>query len=179
MSQPFNFGARFLESKGQPISHAGRTIQMIDRFPATYGEEIEVTIESTASRNVQGVAFSEGVEVFGERKKRAVVFEHFSVPPDERDQVRSRLPFSFVVTCRNRKGFVSFYNMALDGERQSWWHAGSAMIVEETGGGRRYRCNDFEFDADFDDLIFTVRKKKAAEPGATDNPDDAQRVRKD
>jgi hypothetical protein len=147
---------------------------MIDRFPAAYGEEFEVTIESTASKNIQGVAFSEGVEVFGQREKRATVFEHFSVPPDERAQVRSRLPFSFIVTCRNRKGFVSFYNMALTGERQSWWSAGSAMIVEEFDGGRRYLCNDFEFDEDFDDLIFTVKRRKAAQPGATDNPDGAQ-----
>lgn len=34
------------------------------------------------------------------------------------------------------------------------------MIAEEIAGGRRYRCNDFDFDDDFDDLIFTVKKKE-------------------
>lgn len=148
-----------MESKGQPIAHAGRVLQMIDRFPAALGEELVVTIETTTSPHLQGVAFSEGVEVFGQRVKKAVVFEFFSVPPEERETVRSRLPFSFVVTCRNRKGFISFYNMALTGERQSWWHAGSAMIAEECDGGRRYRCNDFEMDDDFDDLVFSVKRK--------------------
>jgi hypothetical protein len=30
------------------------------------------------------------------------------------------------------------------------------MIAEDVAGGRRYRCNDFELDEDFDDLVFTV-----------------------
>ena len=159
MTSPCNFGQRFIESKGQPITHGEKTLQMIDRFPAKLGEELEVTIESTASPYNQGVGFSEGVEVFGERQKKAVVFEHFSVPPDERDRVRSKLPFTFTVTCRNRKGYVQFYNMALVSGRQEWWHGGSAMIVEEIDGGRRYRCNDFELDDDFDDVVFTVKQQ--------------------
>jgi hypothetical protein len=173
MSTPFDFGGRFMESKGQPIQHAGRTLQMIDRFPASLGEELVVTIESTASPHIQGVGFSEGVEVFGQKEKKAVVFEHFSIPPEERAHTKSRLPFTFAVTCRNKKGFVSFYNMALTGERQSWWHAGSAMIAEEIAGGRRYRCNDFDFDDDFDDLIFTVKKK---EPNQSTTAQRASRV---
>ena len=36
---------------------------------------------------------------------------------------------------------------------------GAAMIVEEIENGRRYRCNDWEPDEDFDDIIFTVQKK--------------------
>ncbi|MCW1915236.1 hypothetical protein OJ996_16740 [Luteolibacter sp. GHJ8] len=165
MTSPFNFGQRFIESKGQPIAHGASTVQMIDRFPAKLGEELEVTIESTASLFRQGVGFSEGVEVFGERQKKAVVFEHFSVPPEERESVRSRLPFTFTVTCRNRTGFVQFYNMALVSGRQEWWHGGSAMIVEEVDGGRRYRCNDFELDDDFNDLIFTVKPKSPTSRG--------------
>ena len=158
MTSPFNFGERFIESKGLPIAHGAKTLHMIDRFPAKLDEELEVTIESTASPYSQGVGFSEGVEVFGESQKKAVVFEHFSVPPDERDRVRSVLPFTFKITCRNRKGFIQFYNMALVSGRQTWWHGGSAMIVEEIDGGRRYRCNDFELDDDFDDIVFTVKR---------------------
>jgi hypothetical protein len=161
MTNPFDFGRRFMESKGQPVTHGDRLLLMMDRFPANLGEEFLVTIESTASSYIQGVGFAENVEVFGQKEKKAVVFEHFSVLPEERAQTKSRLPFSFTVTCRSKKGFISFYNMALVGDRQEWWHAGSAMVVEEIDGGRRYHCNDFEFDDDFDDLVFTVKKKSA------------------
>ena len=134
---------------------------MLDPFPAALNEELEVTIESTASPYIQGIGFSEGVEVFGKNEKKAVVFEHFSLPPEERERRKSSLPFRFTVTCRSKRGHVQFYNMALENGRQSWWHAGSAMIVEDLSDGRRYYCNDFELDDDFDDLIFTVRKKTA------------------
>jgi hypothetical protein len=167
MSTPFDFGGRFIKSKGQPIQHAGRTLQMIGRFPAALGEELVVTIESTASPHIQGIGFSEDVEVFGQKEKKAVVFEHFSIPPEERARTKSRLPFTFAVTCRSKKGFLSFYNMALTGDCQSWWHAGSAMIAEDIAGGRRYLCNDFDFDDDFDDLIFTVKKKEPNQAAQT------------
>ena len=36
------------------------------------------------------------------------------------------------------------------------WHNGAAMIVERAGNARRYRCNDGNPNADFDDLIFRV-----------------------
>ncbi len=32
------------------------------------------------------------------------------------------------------------------------------MIVTEMADGRRYACNDFDPDDDFDDLVFTVRR---------------------
>lgn len=41
------------------------------------------------------------------------------------------------------------------------------MIAEEIAGGRRYRCNDFDFDDDFDDLIFTVKKKEPNQAAQT------------
>jgi len=159
MNSSCNFGALFIQSKGQPILYAGRLLQMLDKFPANTGETLEVTIESTASKFLQGVGFADGIEIFGQREKKAVIFEHFSLPPEEREKTKSQLPFTFSVTCRNRKGHVSFYNMTLVDGRQEWWHAGSAMIVEEIENGRRYRCNDFEFDDDFDDMIFTVMRK--------------------
>ncbi len=32
------------------------------------------------------------------------------------------------------------------------------MMASEIAGGKRYSCNDFECDDDFDDLVFTVVK---------------------
>ncbi len=36
------------------------------------------------------------------------------------------------------------------------WHNGAAMIIEELPTGRRYRCNDGNPDARFDDIVFSV-----------------------
>ena len=151
-----NFGELFIESKGEPIEYGDRTLIMLDRLPAKLGQRFLVTIESTNSTYPQGVAMSEGVEVFGERQRRAVVWEYFSLPPDRRKREKSDLPFSFEVSCRNKRGVVSFYNMAEVDGRQAWWHGGACMVSEEIPGGRRYFCNDFQLDDNFDDLVFSV-----------------------
>lgn len=152
------FSGMFMASKGQPVLYKGRTLVMLDRWDAEPGDRFEVTIESTSSSLPQGVGISDGVELFGQTTNRAVVWEYFSVPPTERDHTRSKLPFKFEVTCRNRKGHLAFYNMTEFKNRQEWWSLGHAMIAEEIPGGRRYRCNDFEPDDDFDDIVFVVRK---------------------
>jgi hypothetical protein len=157
-----NFGQLFIESKGQPIVFGGRTLIMLDRLPAEFNQRFTVTIESTHSQYPQGVGISEGIEVFGERVKRAVVWEYFSLPPENRNDTKSNLPFSFDVVCRNKKGSLTFYNMTEFKGRQEWWHGGSCMIATDIPGGRRYLCNDFELDDDFNDLVFTVIAKNTA-----------------
>jgi hypothetical protein len=163
-----NFGEMFMQSKGGPIDYQGKQLIMLDRVPVKLGERLLVTIESTRAEWPQGVGIFEGVEVFGEPVKRAVVWEYFSLPPDMRATGRSRLPFSFEVTCRNNKGSLAFYNMTEFKGRQEWWHGGAAMVAADIPGGRRYSCNDFELDDDFDDLVFTVTRlgeDGAAQPG--------------
>lgn len=162
-----NFGQLFIQSRGIPIQHDGKTLLMLDKLPAKLGDKFTVTIEVTNSPYPQGVGVSEGVEVFGERVKRAVIWEYFSLPPELRAAERSRLPYSFEVVCRNRQGSLSFYNMTEFRGRQEWWHGGSCMIAEDIPRGRRYRCNDFELDADFDDLVFSVVKASSAAPGTS------------
>lgn len=161
-----NFGQLFIESHGTPIEYDGKTLIMLDKLPAKLGDKFTVTIESTRSPYPQGVGVSEGVEVFGERVKQAVIWEYFSLAPEFREVERSRFPFSFDVVCRNKKGSLSFYNMTEFRGRQEWWHGGSCMVNEEIPGGRRYRCNDFELDEDFDDLVFTVIKRGNFESNA-------------
>jgi hypothetical protein len=153
-----DFGQLFIQSRRAPIQHDGKTLIMLDRLPAKLGDKFTVTLETTRSLYPQGVGISEGVQVFGERVKRVVIWEYFSLPPELRQSERSRLPFSFEVVCRNKKGSLSFYNMTEVHGHQSWWHGGSCMIAEDIPGGRRYRCNDFELDDDFDDLVFSVVK---------------------
>lgn len=153
-----NFGQLFIESKGAPISYKGKSLIMLDRIPAKLGERFLVTIESTKAEYPQGIGVSEGVEVFGAKGKRVVVWEYFSLPLEERQTKRSALPFTFEVTCRNKKGRLAFYNMTEFMGRQEWWHGGSCMIASDIPGGKRYHCNDFALDDDFDDLVFTVIK---------------------
>ena len=155
----YNFSRLFQETKGGPVTYNGLNLVMLDRFPAKPNEKLIVTIESTSSKYPQGVGVSEEVEVFGQKVKQAVVWEYFSLPPGKRSEVRSQLPYSFEVVCRNKKEHLSFYNMAeLDG-RHEWWTHASAMIVEEIPNGRRYRCNDFQPNDDFNDIVFRVERK--------------------
>jgi hypothetical protein len=151
-----DFGELFIVSKGAPIKYGDKTLMMADKLPARLGDRFVVTIESTDSQHPQGVGISEGVEVFGSNVKRAVVWEYFSVPPDQRCLQRSRLPFFFEVCCRNKKGYLAFYNMTEFQGRQEWWNRGSAMWATDIANGRRYFCNDFDPDDDFNDLVFTV-----------------------
>jgi len=158
MTDDFDFNRRFAETKGGPIEYKGNQLILMDKIPAKLGEVFLVTIESTNSQYPQGVGISDGVEVFGERLKRAVVWEYFSLPPKKRKRKRSSLPFQFKVQCRNKSGFLHFYNMAEVDGRQEWWHYASCMIPENIQNGRRYRCNDFQPNDDFDDIIFRVER---------------------
>lgn len=152
------FEKLFKESNGQPIAYNGDIIFMMDKIDAKINDQFLVTIEKTNSIYLQGIGFSENVSVFGDTVKRAAVYEHFSVPPDERQRTKSKLPFSFTVTCKNKKGHITIYNMAMVGEVQHWWHNGFAMKKEKTENGWRYKCNDIRPNDDFTDLIFTVEK---------------------
>ena len=161
-----NFGELFIASGGRPLDFGGHQLILTDKIPARLGQRFRVTIESVASAYPQGVGISEQVEVFGEKVRRAVVWDYYSVPPDERSGRRVMLPFAFDVACRSKSGHLSFYNMTEYGGRQEWWHGGSCMWVEPLRNGRRYHCNDFEPDADFDDIVFMVEwgEAEAAAP---------------
>ncbi len=40
------------------------------------------------------------------------------------------------------------------------WIGNSAMIFEEIDSGKRYYCNDGEYEDNFDNIIFTVTRKE-------------------
>ena len=152
------FEKLFRQSNGLPVDYHGETIFMTDRIDAELNDLFLVTIEKTDSEYLQGIGFSDNVSIFGETVKKAVVFEHFSIPLDERQKIKSKLPFSFEVTCKNKKGHIAIYNMALVDGVQQWWHNGFAMKKENIENGWRYRCNDIKPNDDFTDLIFTINK---------------------
>lgn len=151
-----NFNPLFAKNSGRPIEYNGKTLHMNYRIGAA-GALFRVTIEETSSPYIQGIGFHGLVEIFGKNTKNPVVFEDVSLPPTERAMKRSALPFTFTAASKDKTGCLSLHNVALllDG-RQSWYTGGSAMIVEPISGGFRFRCNDFEPDEDFNDLIFRV-----------------------
>jgi hypothetical protein len=155
----FDFNKLFGNAKGEPVVHNGKILLLSDKIPAKFNETFTVTIEATSSKYPQGVGISEGVEVFERRVKRAVIWEYYSVPPAERGQLRSRLPFSFDVVCRNKSGHLRFYNMAEVDGAQSWSIYACAMIAEDIPNGRRYYCNDWQPNDDFNDVVFRVEHK--------------------
>ncbi len=142
-----SFEDLFLKSKGQPIEYNGNTIQMVDRIPVTYGQQIRVIFESANSDWKQGVHLANdgAFEVNGQTIKKAVVLW------------KDTSPTEVLLKVKSKKGEFLVKNVwdVGDGVMHSW-HNGAAMIVEESRSVRRYRCNDGRPDDDFDDLVFTL-----------------------
>ncbi len=67
-------------------------------------------------------------------------------------------PREVMIHCHTTDGFLHLYNIWEDsGRRESqMWTTG--MLVEELPTGRRYRCNDFGFDTEFDKLVFRLER---------------------
>lgn len=151
----YDFGSKFMLTKGQPFSYGNKELVMIHKFPVMKGDVLTVTIEETNSRLIQGVGITEEVEIFGRLSKRPVIWETFSIEPEKRKHTKSILPFSFEVKAI-KKGLITIYNMCLYDGRQEWWHYGSCMYCETAGNITRFFCNDFQPNDDFNDLVFSV-----------------------
>ncbi|MCD1655959.1 hypothetical protein K7J14_14765 [Treponema zuelzerae] len=147
----------FKESKGKPVQYNDKLLLMIDRIQVVKNEIINITIESTNSKYIQGVGFHEELEVFGEITRRPLVLESFSVEPKKRNKIKSKLPFSFSVKAI-KNGFITYYNVCIINEVQQYWHNGACMYSENIQNGKRYYCNDIIDDNNFDDIVFTVCK---------------------
>jgi hypothetical protein len=141
------FEELFLESKGQPVLYKGQRIQMVDNVPALNGQELKVTFESVNSDWRQGVALTTdgGFVVNKQTIRKSVVLWHDTAPKE------------VSVIIQTKKGQCQIKNVWDTGNGvMHSWHNGAAMIVEELGCVRRYRCNDGRPDDDFDDLIFSI-----------------------
>ena len=154
----FDFNSLFKKSLGKPILYKGQELILADKIPVNYDEKLRITIESTNSKYIQGVGISDNIEIFGQKVGKAVVWEYYSVPPENRENTRNQLPYSFEVICKNKKGEIFIYNMAEVDGRQDYWNFGCAMIVENIENGKRYKCNDWQPNEDFNDIIFRVEK---------------------
>lgn len=174
-----SFEQFFLVSKGQPIRYNQTVLQLADRLPVAYGDTLVISIESTNSPRVQGVSLRiEGsCEIVGEIHKndkviKPVFWEDSEIINPKHIEIKvftkkgnvlvqniCEIEYSYLTTSDNGKP-VEVRKKRMDAS-----HNGAAMIVEEIEDGRRYRCSDTSSDDKpfpFNDIVFTVRRIKAA-----------------
>jgi len=122
-----------------------RDVVMIDALPITDGEPLRLVFESRKSTWRQGVWL--------------MTDQHLHVNDQDCPSVdlwEDSAPQEIQMICNTKNGKLLLYNIWDDGsgrESQSW---SSGMLIEELPNGRRYRCNDFGFDTDFDKLVFCI-----------------------
>jgi hypothetical protein len=143
-----SFEELFLKSKGRPVKHRGKVLQMVDHIDVHSGQEFILAFESTNSKWRQGVyCETNGVFiVLGQELEQAVVLWSDTSPNE------------VMIKVKTKNGKISIRNVwdTGDGIMHSW-HNGGAMIVETHDGLRRYKCNDGFPDDDFDDLVFSLQ----------------------
>lgn len=69
-------------------------------------------------------------------------------------------PKSIKFRCVSSEGKLSIYNILDMGPERGGYRSqlpSSGMLVEEIDGYIVYRCNDVEFDGDFDRLEFRIK----------------------
>jgi hypothetical protein len=118
---------------------------MIDVFPVREGEQLHIVFENSNSQYVQGIFL---------KTDMGLVVNEQLCPSAQLWQ--DTAPDTVLVECHTRNGLLYLYNTWRDGSRrgsQSW---SSGMLVEDLPKGRRYRCNDFGIETNFDKLVFRV-----------------------
>jgi len=154
-----NFSELFQKFKSNSITYEDKTLILTDKFPVQNEENLLISIEKTNSDcrqwlcvDVTGYCETEGV-VFKQGKGiRMLFWEDTTLKP-------------VMLKIFSKVGFVQIYNIWESTDHRGTksldsWRYGSAMIVAEIENGRRYQCNDWHPDENFDDIIFTVQKLK-------------------
>ncbi|WP_129691582.1 hypothetical protein [Gottfriedia acidiceleris] len=67
-------------------------------------------------------------------------------------------PQEVICKCHTNDGNLSIYNIWDDGNGRESQSYSSGMIVEEQDGKFIYKCNDYGFETNFDDLVFSIEK---------------------
>lgn len=141
-----SFDKEFLESKGKPVEFEGKELIRIDRIPVKKEFKGIVKLVSTNSKRRQGICLK--------------VNGHLII-----NDVKGK---SMILWEENIINAVKFEGKSTNGELRVWnawenhhggidnWMNGAAMIREIDGNTRRYYCNDFDPDAQFDDIIFEI-----------------------
>ena len=154
-----DFDEIFSSTKERPVIYDGYEVVRMDLIPFKDSDVFQITIESTNSKHVQGIA----MDIDGSFVISGKSYEHQIVIWE------NSAPKSFLLTTSQNgsahdqsnppKGLFRIFNVWDNGQgapESSYW--GAAMRIEEIESGKRYRCNDGKPDDDFDDIIFTVQR---------------------
>lgn len=149
-----DFEDLFLASRGQPVEYEGQTIQLMDTISLSRFDTVRIVRESSKPGWRRGIHLStEGHFTIGERVIPNAVVLWADTAPET---------VSLSINSDNEACYVKNVWDTGDGTVHSW-HNGAAMIVDQTEKARRYRCNDGDPDAGFDDLVFRI-EIEAAKP---------------
>lgn len=155
-----DFSEFFEANKGQPIQYKSNTVILIDKFPVTNGDILVCAIEKTNSDCRQGFYIDitghcemDG-KVFKIGKGIKMLFWSDTTPKQIKLKVFTKIDFVRVQNIWEQTSYLG--TKSLDYSRY-----GAAMIVEEIENGRRYKCNDWHPDDNFEDIIFTIQKEKS------------------
>ena len=157
-----DFSELFLKTDVRPVYYKGQAFFLADKFPVTNGDTLIINIESTKSDHLQGLY----IDVTGWVKSRGRIFK-------KRNGVKllyweDTAPKNIHLQVFTKKEFVWVANIwKSENKPIDYGHLGAAMIVEEIPNGRRYRCNDWRPDEDFDDIIFTIERQVDPLPEGT------------
>jgi hypothetical protein len=119
-----------------------------DIFPIRDKELITVYFESQNSPWTQGIWFMTdmGIECNAQKSSSIVLWY-------------GKVPSRVEILCHTNDGKLNIYNVWDRGFGMNSQFETSGMLLEELENGRRYRCNDFGFDAKFDKLVFRIVRK--------------------
>ena len=152
-----DFSELFEKANWQPITYKGETVVRIDKFPIKDGDILIASIEKTNSDCRQGfyIDITGYCEMNGKTHKTGkgvmMLFWEDTAPKQIQLKIFTKKDFVWVQNIWETKDHRGTKSI-------DYGHFGSAMIVEEIENGRRYRCNDWHPDENFDDIIFTVQK---------------------
>lgn len=165
-----DFSTLFIESKGKPIQYNGKSLVMSDQFPVKEGDTLIIRIEKSNSDCRQGLSvdITGHCELNGETIKKGkgvnMLFWSDTAPDPVILKVFTKRGFIWVENIWekiNRYVVAGPDNKPVTKQSTSVEsrYYGAAMIVEEIEHGRRYRCNDWHPDENFDDIVFTIQNK--------------------
>lgn len=154
------FSSMFAEAQSTSIEYKGKVLHLIDKYEGKGRQKLKVRFLSNNSKYTQAVvlqlsSFKGDIYLNGERiQVQKSAFPKINFWQDY-------APREFELEVDLKDGFIAICNGADPlGNKILCKHMteGCAMIIEDLGDKKRYYCNDFENDDDFDDLIFEIEK---------------------
>jgi hypothetical protein len=141
-----SFDKEFMNAKGAPVTYNGLELVRIDRIPVKKKFSGYLRVISTNSEWKQGIR----------------------IKIDGSMTINSCEGNDFIIWAEDINGDVFFEGTSKKLQLMIWnawdtgsgrvdaWLNGAAMIIEENGNIRRYKCNDSHPDENFDDIVFEV-----------------------